>query len=104
MYTTVLQQRASALTLSSLGYNGSKAITGTSAVTPVSGFKWVAIQFIADSVVAAQTDATHVGIDTAVQVTNADLTDFTVIKAGTTIHGLWSSITLTSGEALGING
>jgi len=102
-----LEGKAAALTLSSMGYNGSKQITGTSAVTPVSGFQWVAIQFMEDSVVAAQTDGSHIssGVDAAdVPVVNATLTSYTTIESGTIIYGLWSSITLTSGSAIGYNG
>lgn len=102
--TSNLQQKAAAITLSSMGYNGSKAITGTSAVTPATGYQWVALQFIEDSVVAAQTNGAHVGIDSSVSVTNADLTAFTAISAGTIVYGLWTSITLTIGSAIGYNG
>ena len=79
----------------SLGQYGGKEITGVGAVTPDAGFYFFAVQFIADSVVAAQGDVAGIA--------NPDLTAFTVIKAGTTLYGKWSSITLTSGEALGYN-
>ena len=74
-----------------LGQYGSKAITGTSAVTG----EFVAIQVVADMVVSAQTDD---------GLTNAVLSSFTSIPAGTILYGAWSSITLTSGEAVGYFG
>lgn len=79
------------------GYIGSKEITGTSAVTPASGFEFIAIQFMEDSVVAAQ--ASPSGSKDMV-----DLTAYTSISAGTIIYGRFSSITLTSGSAIGYNG
>lgn len=102
--TSQLEQKAAALTMSSMGYNGSKAITGTSAVTPDAGYQWVCIKFIADSVVAAQTNGSHKGTGDAVTVPNADLSVFTLFNAGDSVLGLWSSITLASGEAMGYNG
>ncbi len=77
-----------------LGNLGSKSIIGTSAVTPDSGV-FTFIHFVAASVVTTQTDA---------GVVNADLSALASIPAGTTVYGKWSSITLTSGEAIGYNG
>lgn len=83
--------RTTELTEISLGQRGSKSITGTSAVTG----QFIAIQIVADAVVSAQTDD---------GVTNMDLTDFTSLPAGLIVYGRWSSITLTSGEAIGYTG
>ena len=77
----------------SLGQDGGKSITGTNAVTPATGNYYFAIQIIADTVVAAQGNVAG--------AVNPDLTDFTVLSAGTIIYGKWNSITLTSGEAIG---
>jgi hypothetical protein len=88
-----LQQSSSQAQLNSIGATGSKSITGAAAVTPPAGYYFFAIQIIADTVVAAQGNVTG--------ATNADLTDFTSIPAGTTIFGKFSSVTLTSGEAIG---
>jgi len=71
-----------------MGVYGSIEVTGTSAVTGT----FSAIQFMEDSVVSAQTDKTD--------VSNADLTAFTLISAGTIVYGRWESITLTSGSAI----
>lgn len=76
----------------SLGQYGSKEITGTSAVTPPTGYYFVAIQMVADTVVSAQTDY---------GTTNADLTAYTTLTDGQIVYGKWTSITLTSGEAIG---
>ena len=78
------------LSQASLGQYGGKEITGTSATTPDSGYNFMAIYAVTDIVVSAQSDVTG--------VTNLDLTAFTVIPAGTTLLGLWDSITLTSGQ------
>ena len=87
-----LEQSANKATVNSVGGSGSKAITGTSAVTPPSGFYFFAIQVLSDAVVSAQTDG----------ITNqADLSAYTSIGAGSIVYGNWSSITLTSGEAIG---
>ena len=77
----------------SLGQIGSKAITGTNAVTPDSGYYFACIQAIADIVVSAQGNVTG--------STNAVLSSFPKIPAGTVVYGKWDSITLTSGEAIG---
>ena len=77
----------------SLSKIGNKSITGTSAVTPATGYNFVMIQVIEDMVVSAQTDTAG--------ALNADLTAFTTIPAGTVIYGTWDSIQLSSGEAIG---
>ncbi len=71
-----VEQIAAVLTASSMGYSGSKVISGTSAVTPVSGFKFVAIQFMEDSEVTTQTDGTHATTDDGIAVVNATLNSF----------------------------
>lgn len=76
-----------------IGGVGSKAITGTDAVTPPTGYYFFGVQVIADAVVSAQGN-----VDGA---TNADITAFTSIPAGTILYGKWNSITLTSGECNG---
>lgn len=88
-----LDQAANNAIVNSVGALGSNEITGVGAVTPTTGFYFFAIQIIADTVVAAQVDVTN--------ATNADLTALTSIPAGTVVYGKWSSITLTSGEAIG---
>ena len=78
------------------GYNGSKAITGTSAVTPATGFEFIAIQFLEETVVSAMAQPDNAR-------TGAVLTSF-VFQAGQIIYGRWSSITLSYGSAIGYNG
>lgn len=77
-----------------LGQVGSKAITGTDAVTPATGYYFFAIQFTSDAVVAAQGNVTG-----AVNVTMSSLS--AGIPAGTIVFGKFNSITLTSGQAIG---
>ena len=77
----------------SMGGVGSKAITGTSAVTPPTGYYFFAIQVVADMVVSAQGNLTG--------ATNADLTTITSIPAGVVIYGKFDSITLSTGDAIG---
>lgn len=86
--------RQTELMETNLGNLGSKAITGTGAVTPDEGV-FTFIHFVAASAVTTQTDA---------GVVNADLSAIASIPAGTTVYGKWSSITLASGEAIGYNG
>lgn len=59
----------------------------------ISGYYIFAIQFIADSVVSTQTDKAG--------AINTQLTGLTSIPAGTVVYGKYSSISLTSGEAIG---
>ena len=77
---------------STMGNFGSIEITGTAEVTGI----FTAFQFMEDSVVSAQTDSNG--------TSNADLTAFTTILAGSIIYGRWSAITLTSGSAIGYYG
>ena len=91
--SSILQQTGNQAVVNSVGATGSKAITGTSAVAPPTGYYFFAIQFLADGVVSVQSDVTG--------ATNADLTAFTSISSGTVVYGKWDSITLTSGEAIG---
>jgi hypothetical protein len=65
---------------------------GTAEVSTASKYYFCALQFIADSVVAAQENVTG--------ATNPDLTQFTSILAGTVIYGKFASIKLTSGQAI----
>lgn len=90
---TSLQQSGSVALLNSVGAVGSKEITGTSAVTPPAGYYFFAIQFIDDSNVSARVDLTD--------SINANITTFTTLAGGTTVYGKWTSITLTSGSAIG---
>lgn len=76
-----------------MGGCGGKAITGTSAVTPPTGYYFFAIQVVANMVVSAKGD-----VDGA---TNPDITAFTSILAGQIVYGKFNSISLTSGEAIG---
>jgi hypothetical protein len=85
------QYSAEAL-MNSVGALGSKEITGTSAVTPPTGYYFYAIDIVADTVFSAENSLLD---------NSADLTAFTVFAAGSTIYGKWDSITLTSGEAIG---
>lgn len=71
-------------------------MVGTAEVNVSTGYCFSAITAMADTVVAAQEDVTG--------ATNADLTVFTKIPAGTTVYGRFASIRLTSGEAIGILG
>lgn len=87
------ESRITELLENSMGNKGSKEITGVLEVTADNIFS--CIQFIEDSTVAAQTD---------IGTVNADLTAFTLIVAGTIIYGRWSTITLSSGSAIGYNG
>lgn len=91
--SSYLEQQASQVTINSIGAVGSKAITGTNAVTPATGYYFFAIQIIADAIVSAQGDVTG--------ALNATLSSFTVIPAGTILFGKWNSITLSNGQAIG---
>ena len=84
--------RKTKLMETSLGNDGSKAITGVAAVTPTAGNIFTCIQVISDAVIAAQTD---------VDIINADLSELGTISTGTFIYGKWSSITPTSGYMIG---
>jgi len=84
--------RQTRLMETSLGNQGSKAITGVVAVTPTAGNFFTCLQVIEDAQVSAQTD---------VDIVNADLSTITTIPAGQFIYGKWKSITLTSGSMIG---
>ncbi len=88
-----LQIKAAQVTINKAGATGSKAITGTSAVTPADGYYFFALQAMAATVVAAQGDVSG--------ATNATLSSITSIPAGAIIYGKWNSITLTSGQMIG---
>jgi len=88
----LLEQNANQATVNSVGAIGSKAITGTSAVTPPAGYYFFAIDFMANAVVTSQIDVTD--------AINADLSTLATIPAKP-VYGKWTSITLTSGEAIG---
>jgi hypothetical protein len=89
-----LQNQSGVATLQSIGAVGSKEITGTSAVTPPTGYYFFCIQFVGDSVVSARVDVTG--------AVNANLTSFTSgFSDGSAVYGKWSSITLSSGSAMG---
>ena len=62
-----------------IGGAGSKAITGTGAVTPPTGYYFFAVQVVADMVVSAQGNVTG--------ATNADITALANIPAGTVVYG-----------------
>lgn len=91
--TSTLQQSGSVALVNSIGAAGSKEITGTSAVTPPAGYYFFAIQPIEDIDVAAAVSLTD--------AVNANITAFALIPSGVTVYGKWSSITLTSGSAIG---
>jgi hypothetical protein len=88
-----LELMAAQVALNKAGATGSKAITGTDAVTPADGYYFFALQAMATTVVAAQGDVSG--------AVNADLTTITGIPAGVIIYGKWDSITLTSGQMIG---
>lgn len=89
MNSVLLQQAAQAY-LNNHGVNGGKAITGTSAVAPDAGYYFCAIIATAACVVASQGDVSG--------ATNPTLGP---IPVGATVYGKFSSITLTSGTAIG---
>lgn len=87
-----LELSAARATLNTVGASGSVAITGTNAVTPSSGMYFYAIQFVEDTVIASDIDLSG--------ATNASFTGFT-FPAGMVVYGKWTSVTLTSGRAIG---
>lgn len=87
-----LQNKAYQVILSDLGKDGSKEITGTSAVTPPTGYYFYKIVPSSATVVAAYVDE---------QTNAADLTAITSHPVGVPIYGRITSITLTSGDAIG---
>lgn len=87
-----LEGQASKAIIALSGLEGTKSITGTSAVTSGAGYYFCALQVVAETVVSAQTDVTG--------YTGADLSDFTALPVGV-YPCKCTSITLTSGEAIG---
>lgn len=85
-----VEQSAALAYLNNHGMNGGKAITGTSKVTPAAGTYFCAILATASCVVASQEN-----------VTGSDNPTLGPIPAGATVYGKFSSITLTSGTAIG---
>ena len=77
----------------SIGQTGSKEITGTSAVTPPTGFYFWSIVPSSDMVISAQGNVTS--------AINADLTAIASHPTGVPIYGKFNSITLTSGDGIG---
>jgi hypothetical protein len=88
-----LELMAAQVALNKAGATGAKEITGTEAVTPADGYYFFALQAMAATVVAAQSDVSG--------AVNADLATITSIPAGAIIYGKWDSITLTSGQMIG---
>jgi len=74
------------------GQNGSKAIVGTSEVKADDDKIFTCLYAMSDCVVSAQVDE---------GVSNADLTSLVAIPEGLIVYGLWSSITLSSGDMIG---
>jgi hypothetical protein len=87
-----LEISAAQATLNAVGARGSVAITGTSAVTAPTDTYFYCIDFMSDSVVAAQGNVTG--------ATNATLSTLGTIPAKP-VYGKFTSITLTSGTAIG---
>jgi len=75
------------------GEYGAKAITGTDAVTPATGYYFAALHAMAATDVAEQEDVAGAH--------NPTLSDITSIPANSVLYGKWSSITLTSGQMIG---
>jgi hypothetical protein len=88
-----LELMAAQVALNNAGMTGAKEITGTSEITPADGYYFCALQAMADTVVATQSNKAD--------AINADLTKFTKISAGVTVYGKWDAIKLTSGELIG---
>jgi len=77
-----------------LGQEGAIDITGTSAVTASANGYFAAINFTADTVVCAQSNFTGAN--------NPHLPSHTAgFSAGAAVYGKFTSITLTSGAAIG---
>lgn len=87
-----LANTADGATVASMGLVGSKAITGTSAVTPPTGYYFICIVPSSDMVVSAYTNSQDEG---------ADLTAIASHPTGVPIYGKFTSITLTSGDGIG---
>jgi len=81
-------RRRTEIAEASLGNLGSKAVIGTTPVTPPTDRVITALIPLTNCVVTAQTDRSG--------VTNQDLTAFTTLPAGIPIYGQWTSITLSA--------
>lgn len=88
-----LEQAAAQVYLNQHGMTGGKAITGTTAVLPPTGYYFCAILATAAMVVASQVD-----------VTAAVNPVLGPIPVGATVYGKFASITLTSGTGIGYYG
>jgi hypothetical protein len=89
-----LQENSARTFIAQSGAEGTKAITGTSAVTPDTGYYFSKLIAVTATVIAAQTAKTG--------ATTATLTGFTSIPAGAVIPCALVSVTLTSGSMLGV--
>ena len=79
----------------SLGNYGSVEIVDTTKTDAPSGDYFTAVQVLDDAVFSAAADY---------NVSNADLTAFSIIYAGTIIYGKWSSLTLSAGAVIAYYG
>jgi hypothetical protein len=75
-----------------IGEGNDTIIVGTAEVSEATNEYFSAIQIMAQAVVSAQENVTG--------ATNPTLSTFTALPAGATIYGKFSSITLTSGQAI----
>ena len=97
-----------------LGQSGSILVTGTTAVTTsVSGTKFVAIQFIEDTVFASsgglvatteQLWPDDTGTGTTIDSNGGAAIDSVTFPQGMTIFGRWDGFTLASGKCIGYLG
>ncbi len=97
-----------------LGQSGSILVTGTTAVTTsVSGTKFVAIQFIEDTVFASsgglvatteQLWPDDTGASTTIDANGGAAIDSVTFPQGMTIFGRWDGFTLASGKCIGYLG
>ena len=97
-----------------LGQSGSILVTGTTAVTTsVSGTKFIAIQFIEDTVFASsgglvatteQLWPDDTGASTTIDADGGAAIDSITFPQGMTIFGRWDGFTLASGKCIGYLG
>jgi hypothetical protein len=97
-----------------LGQSGSILVTGTTAVTTsVSGTKFIAIQFIEDTVFASsgglvatteQLWPDDTGASTTIDANGGAVIDSITFPQGMTIFGRWDGFTLASGKCIGYLG
>jgi hypothetical protein len=97
-----------------LGQSGSILVTGTTAVTTsVSGTKFIAIQFIEDTVFASsgglvatteQLWPDDTGASTTIDANGGAAIDSITFPQGMTIFGRWDGFTLASGKCIGYLG